>query len=240
LSDATADEEADTRPDNHNTHNNFFASPRRYNNEDRDHDKDNRELMRAVKEGQLHRVKYLINCGANVDYDADGGDTPLIQAVDYDREEIVKMLILAGADVNRMRLGCEQAIHAAMRETTDEKFAILRLLLGVGCKLDEETRFGDTPLHLAVSARFAKALIQGGANIESRKMPRSGSEDSGSTPLHEHAQEGRIEIVKILIQAGANVNARCDEGKTPLGRCLERDENRESIIAHLRAHGATE
>jgi hypothetical protein len=50
MHDALADQEADTRQDNNNTHNNFFMSPRRYNNEDRDQAKDNRELMKAVKE----------------------------------------------------------------------------------------------------------------------------------------------------------------------------------------------
>jgi ankyrin repeat protein len=238
---ATADSEADTRQDNNNTHNNFFASPRQSNNEGRNHDKDNRELMKAVKEGQLHRVKYLIDRGADIDYHDADGDTPLTRAAEDERVEIVKTLILAGADVNWKNGFEDSAIHHAVGAETDEAFAILQILLWAGCELEGKNLYGDPPLHRARTARIAKALIQGGADIESRTSSLEFVNMNGFTPLHWHASRaGGIEIVEILIQAGADVNARCDKGKTPLEWCLKRGENRASTIALLRAHGARE
>jgi ankyrin repeat protein len=199
--------------------------------------------MKAVKEGQLPRVRYLINRGADVDH-GESLDTLLVKAVRYGRVEIAETLILVGADVNRKEPYGDQAIYVAARETTDESLAILKLLLWAGCELDMKGAKGDTPLHRAVSGRIANVLIQGGADIESRWSDTSSilCNRDGFTPLHEHACEGRIEVGEILIQAGADVNARCGEGKTPLGRCLslKRTEDRESIIALLRAHGARE
>jgi ankyrin repeat protein len=193
--------------------------------------------MKAVKEGQLPRVKYLIDRGADIDYE-ELNDTLLCQAVRRDRVEIVKTLILAGADVNRKGCYGRQAIHEAAGKTTDEAFAILELLLWAGCELEKKDCLGSTPLHKAKSGRIATALIQGGANIESRTSSLDCIQPSGYTPLYWHACESSIEIVEILIQAGADVNARCDNGKTPLRWCLEMTINRESTIALLRAHGA--
>jgi ankyrin repeat protein len=147
---------------------------------------------------------------------------------------------LSDEDINRRDGIGEQSIHHAARRKNDKAFAILKLLLWAGCELDEQSRYGNTPLHLAVSARIAKALIQGGADIESRRSSLEYCFRNGHTPLHEHAFEGNIEIVEILIQAGANINARSHDGKTPLGWCLRRAGKRASIIALLRAHGATE
>jgi hypothetical protein len=39
---------------------------------------------------------------------------------------------------------------------------------------------------------------------------------SGRTPLHYAAENGRVEIVRLLLQSGAEVNARSNDGRTPL------------------------
>lgn len=40
--------------------------------------------------------------------------------------------------------------------------------------------------------------------------------DSGDTPLHEAAIRGHTNIAQILLQHGANINARRVTGETPL------------------------
>jgi ankyrin repeat protein len=163
--------------------------------------------------------------------------------VEDERVVIVKTLILDGADVNRMNNFGHQAIHTAAERTGDEAFAILKLLLWAGCELEKKDCLGSTPLHKAKSGRIATALIQGGADIESRKSSEEGwPYVNGNTPLYLHVLRGNIEIVEILIQAGANVNARGDKGKRPLGRCLlkTKTEIQGSMIDLLRAHGAKE
>jgi ankyrin repeat protein len=49
---------------------------------------------------------------------------------------------------------------------------------------------------------------------------------SGHIPLHEASANGNVELVKLLIDNGADVNARSDDGKTPLDFAVEykRDE----------------
>jgi ankyrin repeat protein len=54
-----------------------------------------------------------------------------------------------------------------------------------------------------------------------RKYPVNRFDDLGKTPLHYAVQENRLDVVKRLIEAGANVNAHDERviGNTPLSDC---------------------
>ena len=64
-------------------------------------------------------------------------------------------------------------------------------------------------------------------------------DDDGSTPLHVAAYNGHKEIVVLLIDAGADVNAQdvlgSNKGKTPLNAANE--ENHTELADLLRKHG---
>ncbi len=54
-------------------------------------------------------------------------------------------------------------------------------------------------------------LIVLGANVDWQD-----EDNDGWAPLHGAARDGRVEIVRMLIDAGANVNVQTNYGKTPL------------------------
>ena len=56
------------------------------------------------------------------------------------------------------------------------------------------------------------------------------------TPLHFAAFRGRKEVAELLINEGADVNAKSDEGKTPLDRAI--GHKHPKIRDLLRKHGA--
>jgi uncharacterized protein len=44
----------------------------------------------------------------------------------------------------------------------------------------------------------------------------------GYTPLHQAAAAGLVEVITILLEAGAKRDMRCDQGKTPADYARER------------------
>ena len=100
---------------------------------------------------------------------------------------------------------------------------------------------------MAKTKKIAQLLITQGASIEaivkgdeSAGFGKSGRYSygfiTGETPLHTHAREGRKEVVEILINAGANVNAKDEDGGTPLDWAIM--GKRTATADLLRKHGA--
>lgn len=71
----------------------------------------------------------------------------------------------------------------------------------------------DTLLHHSQSAEVTALLLQHGANPNAKN-------DWGSTPLHEAARYGRVEVVKALLAGGADRGAKNHVGQTAADNAL--------------------
>jgi ankyrin repeat protein len=78
---------------------------------------------------------------------------------------------------------------------------------------DLTARFQREQLHHAAKAGDLTRVNE----LIERKYPVNRFDDLGKTPLHYAVQDNRIEIVKRLLEAGANVNAHDERviGNTP-------------------------
>jgi hypothetical protein len=78
---------------------------------------------------------------------------------------------------------------------------------------------GDTgvPLFYALhqGPEMVQTLIDAGASVGVRESGRSGTTE-GRTPLHLAAQCGYTDVIRVLVRAGADVNARDGFGHTPM------------------------
>jgi ankyrin repeat protein len=61
------------------------------------------------------------------------------------------------------------------------------------------------------------------------------NDKDGYTPLHIAAQQGRDDVVKLLLAGGADVNAKDDKGETPLQ--LAKSSDKTATVELLRQHG---
>jgi len=61
-------------------------------------------------------------------------------------------------------------------------------------------------------------------------------DESGATPLYVAAAMGRSDVVKLLVEKGADVNLATRAGATPLHAALSNEFD--EVAALLRAHGA--
>ncbi|XP_062559479.1 tyrosine-protein kinase Shark isoform X2 [Armigeres subalbatus] len=108
--------------------------------------------------------------------------------------------------------GKENLLH---RATENSNFTVVSELMKTKYKnIDSKNEHGQTAVHLAclyAEANILEKLIEGGANINNR-------DTQGNTPLHyaSRKQTG-LEMVRLLVNAGTNVQARNKEtGWVPL------------------------
>jgi uncharacterized protein len=109
-------------------------------------------------------------------------------------------------------------------------------LLDKGATIDALTKnkFRNTPLMSAMlgdAVNAATVLLEKGADVE---IP----EEGGFRALHIAAESGDLRLVKLLLDHKARIDAKSDDGTTPLGVATKR--GREAIAKLLRARGAAE
>ena len=188
--------------------------------------------------------------------------SPLSIAAEEGHKAVAELLIAHGADVNDARInradmsdltGNLPLIQAISHQRQD----ILRLLLDHGASLSIRTKLGEnvagTPLHLAVQApkegdALIKLLLDHHADLEApttiiNTNQRPGPNDPaiGATPLALAAKDGKLTALKLLLDAGANVNAPDASGRTPLFDAYFFGEGKETAdaITPLLDHGAS-
>jgi ankyrin repeat protein len=153
-------------------------------------------LVAAIRDGDVHAVRKLLDNGADVNARDAEGNTPLILASFYAGPECVALLLEKGADANAAnRAGVTALIRAA---TNYDK---TRLLVTAGSKVRVRTAdLGNTPLILAArrpgNSRTVKLLLERGASATEPN-------NVGVGPLISGAASGDRETVQLLLDAGA-------------------------------------
>ena len=163
-------------------------------------------------------VQLLLERGANIDAQDKSHLTPLHLASYYGKLEIVRVLLHHGASVNTTRNLGKTSLHLALdgNRSCQGGLGIVRLLLQHGADINSQDGDGNTPLHLASNyGKFAigRVLLIHGANVNAENI-------QGHTPLHMLSLrpyvEHEFELVGILVDGGADIDARDKDHETPL------------------------
>jgi ankyrin repeat protein len=148
------------------------------------------------------------------DIDAEGGDygTPLNAALDEGHLDIAQFLLDRGAVGDNVGSKEQTGLYiASSRGYTD----VVRSLIDRGADLNAECKYWDgnllevqwTPLHAAISGDhpdIALLLLERGANPETRSS-------LDQTALCMASSRGHTEVVRSLIDRGADLNAKSDD-----------------------------
>lgn len=172
----------------------------------------NTPLHQASVKGYLPIVLELLIKNPNVNRVNQNGDTPLHFASETGRLEIIDKLVDAGANVNIQNMSSTTPLHFACLNGYLE---VINRLVDAGADVNIQTLWGQTPLFLAInrnrnSVEIVERLLALGANVN------MGGDIENGTPLHKACYLDNIDIVNILLGAGADVNIQDNEGRTPL------------------------
>jgi ankyrin repeat protein len=139
--------------------------------------------------------------------------TPLAAALHGEYFEVAELLHRHGADVNVLGKNEITPLHKAC---VDELVDIIHWLLDHGADVNAQQDLLYTPLHCTTccgSLQSARILIEHNADIHIRAK-------DGMSPLHEAAihwiKGDQDDIMQVLLDHGANPNARDDNNATPL------------------------
>lgn len=189
------------------------------------------ELAGAVLASDGARIRFLAAHGAHLDRRDSMGSTPLITAISARDSATAALLLELGANANAPDgAGMTPLMEAAYRDHVPS----VEVLLKHGASLTATTRDGLTPLCVALNARAfqaASALVKGGASPNvacgtNRLTPlmivatHEKADTSGNVPVDggQFLSDGMspLEIGKLLVDKGADVNARGRGGVTAL------------------------
>ena len=195
----------------------------------------------------LAKVRLLIDHGANVNAATKRGRTALLVAAMSDHSaDIVKLLKEKGADLRAVDFLKTTPLRAATLGSDTET---IRMLIDAGVDVNAADLPGITPLMMAAgwsgNLRAVQMLLAKGANVNAVSRPvmglpvKNGASEFGSlTALIMAAPFGPPELIKTLLDAGADVNAKDVRGMTPLMLSVATDHQDPAIIRMLLEHGA--
>lgn len=158
----------------------------------------------AVHRDDLTTAKLLIGAGANVQARNDYGVTPLWLACINGNAGVTEALLDAGADPNTVMPEGDTALMTAARSGHVDA---VKVLLKHGADPNAYERYGgQTALMWAAAednADVVDTLVRAGANISARSKGLR-----QFTPLLFAVRAGRLDAVRALLDAGADVNEK--------------------------------
>jgi ankyrin repeat protein len=204
-------------------------------------------LHLAARRGHEEVIFCLLLGGANINARDANGRTALHNAAVNGHEQVLKVLVKEGADMNitdedehtAWNLACKSRLKSAqellltpeqrhklciqMRQIIIAKdLTSLQQMLDEGVDPNISVFLGaETPLHIVARggmdnidnkfSEMAKLLLDRGANVNAKSTPLR------ITPLFSALRAKDYATMEVLLEAGADVNAKNAAGITPMG-----------------------
>ncbi|KAI9324322.1 ankyrin repeat-containing domain protein, partial [Zopfochytrium polystomum] len=189
----------------------------------------------SIKQGSVDIVECLVRHRADVNTPTKAGMSPLNAAACENHVDTVELLLSRGAAFNSAAIPAIHMLDAALANGQLELFSLLvhhpaitsdrttplhwaiqfstddtvRLLIEHGADLEAWDSFKMTPVRIAALA--------GDQRERSCWLNMELTSNEGETILTQaRVHGGHLDTVRVLVEAGANTQAVCEDGKTPL------------------------
>jgi ankyrin repeat protein len=172
------------------------------------------DIFIAAGEGYEEEVIRLLDADpALLDMEDEDGDRPFAEAAWRGQLGVVKLLMERGANINATGYAGSTALYLAAGGGHEE---VVALLLNKGAHANSRDNDGRTPLmracgwgDLGVVKVLVQHIVMGHQGLDEKELR------NGWTALHWAARDGRVEVVRCLLLAGADPTITDDEGRTP-------------------------
>jgi uncharacterized protein len=163
-----------------------------------------KEFFKAVTEGDIAKVKALLRKDSSLASAVDEkGTSALLKAIYYGKKPVVDLLLSRGIKLNIFEASA-----------TGQTARVNEFLKQDKSLLNAYSPDGFYPLGLAIffaNRETAETLLQAGADVN--QVAKNGMKVA---PIHSAAASKQLDIARRLLELGANVNARQENGLTAL------------------------
>jgi len=185
-------------------------------------------LSLASLYGNPESIKLLLSGGAKTTIGDADGNTPLHIAVLYRHHENLDEILRVNPDIDATNTEGYTPLHLAVRRPDNEK--AIELLLQQGADVNIPDPAGRNALLVSVGSNqkeYIELLVSKGIDIDSQ-------DNDGNTALHYplmNVLKNKMylpyskEIVKIILEEGADPHIRNNGGKSPMDLAVESGEN---------------
>ncbi|MFH1698947.1 MAG: ankyrin repeat domain-containing protein [Candidatus Zixiibacteriota bacterium] len=211
------------------------------------------DLLKASFDGQFDRVLELVNSGINIDCANGTGKTPLMYASAGGHQEIVDYFIERGSSINALT---RSGVSALMLASEAGHVHIVKRLIEAGAELNTVDDDFISALSMAIGHGYGDVvslLLDAGADVDNCLVPDrlsplcssiakgrtdwaekiismgadvNSADDYGTTALMGAAAIDMVDIVRILLDGGADANVTNRDGRSALDFALENASSR--------------
>jgi ankyrin repeat protein len=200
-------------------------------------------LLQSVRRSQLGEVRLLLAGGADPNVADAEGWTPLLHAAQLGDTDIVAALLARGARVDARNKAGATALGLAVQ---GRHYDITRALLAAGADVNAKDGAGDTPILVASRFKLVQRVRGSSAPGLRGVYPRGGRSPSTTVEVGPAPGEPGVTVetvrnmepglVALLLEAGADPNARDQDGLTAL--MYAAGQGRVELVRVLLARGA--
>jgi len=158
-------------------------------------------MHEAALRADAGMLKLLVDAGATVDLALPQGETPLMLASRTSGVDAVRLLIDHGAKVNVVEQW--QGQTPLMYAAAHDRGEVAAALIAAGADVNAKTPVNDLPERKPAVRYFVEIPL------------------AGLTPVMFAARHGAVSALRVLIKAGADLNARTPEGFPPVVIALD-------------------
>ena len=179
----------------------------------------------ASPDGSAKMVRLLLARKASPTSQDENGGIPLHIAALSKQVESAKALLERKAKVSATNKFGYTPLHCA---SIGGSATLVQILIkDYGANPNAKDKHGNTPLHYAEEVDIIDMLVQGKAKTEAKN-------EFHQTPLHIFAQNGQLELAKMMLRRGAVVDSWDHEKVTPLMRAVfeNKSETAELLLAY--------
>lgn len=158
-------------------------------------------MHEAALRADADMLRMLVDAGASVDLALPQGETPLMLASRTGGADAVRYLIEQGAEVNVVEQW--QGQTPLMYAAAYDRGEVAALLIAAGADVDARTPQNQLPERLPAVRYFVEIPV------------------AGLTPVMFAARHGSLSALRVLIEAGADLDATTPEGFSPIVIALD-------------------